>query len=126
MTSELLRYIDELRSEDKLDYPTYVRLHDLAAESEDERVRLVASQAERLKAFDALVHPAGRLPDGGCSCAGEPDDPPCEFHAPVKETFDAKLVRDLCTALCSTAGTLAQAQRFIKMARAVLASERKP
>lgn len=28
------------------------------------------------------LHPTGRHPEGGCGCAGEPDDPPCEFHAP--------------------------------------------
>jgi hypothetical protein len=29
-----------------------------------------------------LLHPTGRHPEGGCGCTGEPDDPPCEFHAP--------------------------------------------
>jgi hypothetical protein len=28
------------------------------------------------------LHPTGRQPEGGCCCAGEPDDPPCEFHTP--------------------------------------------
>lgn len=82
--------------------------------------------------FDQMVHPAGRLPEGGCACTGEVGDPPCEFHAPPRETFDADKVRELiggCAALVTDIlpPFNTEAARLLEdLVRGVMESERKP
>lgn len=40
------------------------------------------SELERSR---AAMHPTGNHPEGGCGCAGAPDDMPCVHHAPSAE-----------------------------------------